>query len=216
MDGAGTGRWVRERLMAHPGVQRVPLRAVDVFVLRDFIDADARAALTALIDADSKPSRLFADNPDPAFRTSRTCNLDPADPVVHATETRFTDLLGIDPAHGERLQGQRYDAGQEFKPHHDYLRTTEAYWARQQAVGGQRTWTCMVYLDAPEAGGATRFPLVDLTIPPRPGTLVAWNNLDENGEPNPATLHQGMPVLAGVKHIVTKWHRERPWGPPPA
>ena len=214
MEGAETGRRVSERLKARAGVQRVPLEMVDIFILRDFIDPDACAALTALIDADSRPSRLFADNPDPGFRTSRTCNLDPADPVVRATEARFTALLGIDPAHGERLQGQRYEAGQEFKPHHDYLRTSEAYWARQQAVGGQRTWTAMVYLDAPEAGGATHFPLIDLTIPPRPGTLVAWNNLDEAGEPNPATLHQGMPVVGGLKHIVTKWHRVGPWGPP--
>lgn len=214
MDGAETGRRVSERLKARAGVQRVPLEKVDIFILRDFIDRDACAALTALIDADSRPSRLFADNPDPGFRTSLTCNLDPADPVVRVTEARFTALLGIDPAHGERLQGQRYEAGQEFKPHHDYLRTSEAYWARQQAVGGQRTWTAMVYLDAPEAGGATHFPLIDLTIPPRPGTLVAWNNLDEAGDPNPATLHQGMPVVGGLKHIVTKWHRVGPWGPP--
>ena len=216
MDGAETGWKVRERLSARPGVQRVPLRTIDIFILRDFIDPQACAALTAMIDADSKPSPLFADNPDPGFRTSRTCSFDPADPVVLATESSLTDLLGLDPAHGERLQGQRYQAGQEFKPHHDYLRPTEAYWARQQAVGGQRTWTAMVYLDAPESGGATRFPLVDLTIPPRPGTVVAWNNLDEDGQPNPATLHQGMPVLAGVKHIITKWHRMQPWGPPVA
>ena len=27
-------------------------------------------------------------------------------------------------------------------------------------------------------------------------------------------IHQGMPVVAGVKYIITKWYRERPWGIP--
>lgn len=213
MERIQTGRAVHDRLAAAPGVQRVPLDDIDLFLLRDFLDAPACAALCALIDARRKPSPLFSDNPDPGFRTSETCNLDPAEPVVAAAEAALTALTGLDPAHGERLQGQRYEAGQQFKAHHDYLREDLPYWARQATVGGQRTWTAMVFLDRPEAGGATRFPLVDLTIPPRPGTLVAWNNLDAAGEPNRLTLHQGLPVEAGVKHIVTKWWRERPWGP---
>ena len=43
------------------------------------------------------------------------------------------------------------------------------------------------------------------------GNLLVWNNLDAIGEPNHYSLHQGMPVTAGGKYIITKWHRERPW-----
>jgi len=32
-----------------------------------------------------------------------------------------------------------------------------------------------------------------------------------NGELNDFSLHQGMPVEAGVKYVLTKWYRERPW-----
>ena len=145
-------------------------------------------------------------------RTSRTCNLDPADGVVRATEARFTALLGIDPAHGERLQGQRYEAGQEFKPHHDYLRTSEAYWARQQAVGGQRTWTAMVYLNDVEDGGSTDFVKLGLSIAPKKGVLLIWNNADLEGVPNEYTQHAGTPVKAGVKYVITRWYRTRRWG----
>ena len=38
--------------------------------------------------------------------------------------------------------------------------------------------------------------------------------MDSKGEPNPYSIHQGMPVLSGVKYI-TKWHRERPWSATP-
>jgi prolyl 4-hydroxylase len=212
MDRVETGRTVRDRLAATPDVQHVPVDEADLFILRDFLDAAQCAALVELIDANRKRSRLFADHPDPTFRTSETCNLDPDEAVVRATEERLAQLTGLAPELGERLQGQRYGVGQRFKAHHDYLRTTEAYWPRQQAIGGQRTWTAMVFLDAPQDGGATHFPLIELTVPPRRGTLLAWNNLDPAGEPNRHTLHQGMPVRAGVKHIITKWWRERPWG----
>lgn len=70
----------------------------------------------------------------------------------------------------------------------------------------------MAFLNVPEEGGETVFPRAKVKIVPRRGSLVAWNNLDAHGEPNPAILHQGKPVLAGVKHIITKWYRERPGG----
>jgi len=38
-----------------------------------------------------------------------------------------------------------------------------------------------------------------------------WNNADEDGLPNLRTLHAGNPVTRGVKYIITKWYRARPW-----
>src|SRR5688572_7020033 len=101
MDRIETGRSVRARLAAAPGAQRVPVEAVDLFIFRDFLDTAECAALVALIDADRKPSRLFADNPDPGFRTSETCNLEPSAPAVRAIEERLTDLTGLPPELGE-------------------------------------------------------------------------------------------------------------------
>jgi prolyl 4-hydroxylase len=70
----------------------------------------------------------------------------------------------------------------------------------------------MVYLNAPEEGGATRFKTIGKTVQPKAGKLLAWSNLLPDGSPNPATLHQGMKVRRGVKYIITKWFRERPLG----
>jgi prolyl 4-hydroxylase len=208
------GMHVRARLSSTPGVTKIPTPLVDLFVIREFLTDEECEQLICLIDRDRKPSSLFSNNPDPGFRTSETCNLDRKDAFVREIEMRITRLLGLDPRHGEPLQGQRYEAGQLFKPHHDYLRTDLPYWERQKGLGGQRTWTAMAYLNVPDEGGATYFPEADLLIPPRKASLVAWHNLASDGNPNPATLHQGLPVLAGVKFIVTKWYRERPWGRP--
>ena len=70
----------------------------------------------------------------------------------------------------------------------------------------------MIYLDAPEAGGATVFPHLDIEVVPKVGRLLAWNNMARDGSPNSWTIHEGCAVEAGIKHIVTKWYRERPWG----
>jgi len=50
-----------------------------------------------------------------------------------------------------------------------------------------------------------------VTISPRAGNMVVWNNLDLLGMPNQASLHRGTPVELGTKYVLTKWYRERPW-----
>ena len=69
----------------------------------------------------------------------------------------------------------------------------------------------MIYLDSVENGGATDFPRLNLSIAPEPGLLVAWNNMDRRGRPNPALLHAGLPVGAGAKFVITQWYRLDQW-----
>ena len=121
------------------------------------------------------------------------------------------ELSGIDPAYGEPVQGQRYLAGQEFKPHCDYFNPGGSDWARYCAVAGQRSWTFMVYLNSVEAGGATRFKCINKTVQPEVGKLVCWNNRRADKSGNPNTLHHGMKVRKGAKYVITKWYREKPW-----
>lgn len=214
MDRVETGRAVRARLLANPAVLQVPGRGIDLFIVRGFLDADECRKLCARIDAQRQPSAVLGPMPEPDFRTSESCNLRPSDPLVVRIEARLTDLIGIDPAHGESVQGQRYAVGQRFKAHYDFFFTDQAYWQEQEANGGQRTWTAMMFLNEPGEGGQTAFERAGLRVTPKTGTLLAWNNLyDSSGEPNAYALHEGMPVLAGTKYIITKWYRERPWGP---
>lgn len=197
---------------AHPRVQRVPNRDLTLFIRRDFLSTDDCAALIARIDAHRRPSTIADANGDGYFRTSETCDLDHGDPFVAAIDARLAAFAGIDPRYGEPIQGQRYDVGQEFKAHTDYFDPKGADFAKYCAVAGNRTWTLMVYLNEPVAGGATRFPKIGKTIQPQTGKLLAWNNRDASAQPNPASLHHGMKVRSGVKHVITKWYREKPWG----
>ena len=207
---ADTG--VAARLAATGGVQRVPTKELELFILRGFLDRDECVALCALIDEQRRPSTIADDQGIANFRTSETCDLDPAHPLVAELQARLSKLTGIPTSHGEPIQGQRYAPGQEFRPHTDTFNPGSADYYLNCAESGQRSWTAMIYLNQPEDGGATRFKIIGKTIQPETGKLLAWNNLLADASPNPATLHQGMKVRRGVKYILTQWYRERPLG----
>lgn len=208
---AEVGAQVRAQLAANAAVYRVANPSVELFAVGDFLSADECETLCAMIDAVARPSSLHEVDYASGFRTSYSGDLDPRDPLVAAISQRIDALLGLDATIGEPVQGQRYLPGQQFKPHNDWFYTSEGYWPQEKARGGQRSWTVMVYLNTVEAGGATLFSALGFQIEPKRGAAVVWNNAQPNGCPNEATLHAGMPVLAGVKYIITKWYRTREW-----
>lgn len=193
-------------------MQRAPSPKIELFQCRDFLSAELCEELMALIDAGRRPSTIADDNGDSYFRTSETCDLSASEPAVQRLEAMLLELNGIDPAHGEPVQGQRYAVGQEFKAHTDYFAPDGLDFHKFCSVAGQRTWTYMIYLNYVLAGGATRFKTVGKTFQPEAGKLLCWNNRRPDGSVNPNTLHHGMKVRKGVKYVITKWYREKEWG----
>jgi prolyl 4-hydroxylase len=203
---------VIDAMMAAPATQRVPSPKLTLFIKRAFLSPDECAQLMQLIDANRRPSTLANYNGDAGFRTSETCDLDAAEPIVKLVDDRIVAFSKLDPAYGEPIQGQRYAVGQEFKAHTDYFDAGSEDYEKYTSVAGQRTWTVMIYLNEPDAGGATRFKAIDKLVQPETGKLLAWNNRRADGSPNPSTIHHAMKVRAGSKYVITKWFRERPWG----
>ncbi len=211
MEMQGSNESSAQILLAHQGMQKLPSTKLEIFQLKEFLNEDMCAQLIALIEAERRPSTIADDNGDPGFRTSETCDLSVEQPVVARLDQMLCDLSGIGSEFGEPLQGQRYDRGQEFKPHTDYFSPDGLDYHRYCAQSGQRSWTFMIYLNAVEAGGATRFKALKKSFQPEAGKLLCWNNRREDGRVNPNTLHHGMKVRRGRKYVITKWYRERPW-----
>ena len=209
---ANPGTTSAAHLLAFSGVRRIPSPRLELFDRPHFLPGDLCAELVWLIDRDRRISTLADPNGDQYFRTSETCDLDPRAPAVIELERRLLELTAIDPAYGEPVQGQRYAVGQEFKAHTDYFEPGGADYRTYTSVAGQRTWTFTIYLNQPEAGGATRFKVIDKTFRAETGKLLGWNNRRPDGTPNPATLHHGMKVRKGMKYVITKWYCERPRG----
>jgi prolyl 4-hydroxylase len=209
---ATPGTTTIERLKQHPDVRQVPSPKIEMITIPAFLPPELCGALMALIDTNRRPSTIADPNGDDYFRTSETCDLDPNNPAVQELERLLFDLNGIDPAHGEPVQGQRYEVGQEFKQHTDYFEPSGADFEKYCGIAGNRTWTFMAYLNDVDAGGATRFKVIDKMFKPEQGRLVGWNNRRPDNSLNAATLHHAMKVRKGLKYVITKWYRERPCG----
>jgi prolyl 4-hydroxylase len=126
--------------------------------------------------------------------------------LITRIEARIASLLRWPVDHGEGLQILRYRPGAEYRPHHDYFDPVHPGTAKILERGGQRVGTLVIYLHAPEGGGATTFPEVGLEVAPLRGNAVFFSY--DRAHPSTRTLHGGAPVTAGEKWVATKWLRQ--------
>jgi prolyl 4-hydroxylase len=200
--------------LAPAKLQRVDTDELQLYTLEDALSPRDCAKLTALINHHLRPSTLSYPTPDRAFRTSQTSDLCVLkSPVALAMDEKICRTLGIRAQYSEGIQAQRYDIGQQFKPHWDYYEPGSEAYTKFATVRGNRTWTFMIYLNEDMDGGATRFTKIDRAFQPKAGMALLWNNLREDATPNPATMHCGEPVTRGHKLIITKWFRQYGDGP---
>ncbi len=127
--------------------------------------------------------------------------------LVQRIEARIARLLNWPVENGEGLQVLRYLPGAEYKPHHDYFDPAEPGTPSILQRGGQRVATLILYLQAPDQGGATVFPELGLEVLPQRGHAVFFSY--DRPDASTRSLHGGAPVLAGEKWIATKWLREK-------
>ena len=143
------------------------------------------------------------------MRTSHSMTFaadDDGDFWLRVLQRRLATIAAMPLRRAEPLAVLRYARGEEYRPHRDYLRDPAAL---ASDAPGQRLRTVFVYLSDVAAGGATDFPLLGVRIAPRRGRVVVFDNIDGDGQPDPDTLHAGMPVEQGRKFLATLWLRER-------
>ncbi len=116
--------------------------------------------------------------------------------------------LTVDGMQGPQIL--HYAVGETFTPHHDYLDPRLDGPARDMAIRGQRVATCLVYLNADLEGGETDFPELGLRYRGGCGDALVFFNVDEQGRPDPRTLHAGLPPTAGEKWALSQWCHDRP------
>jgi prolyl 4-hydroxylase len=187
---------------------------VELYILEDFLSRKESEKLVALISHHLRPSTVSFDNGDRYFRTSQTSHLSHLkSPVALNIDEKICKTIGIRAAYSEGIQAQRYDVGQQFKPHWDYFEPGTKEFVRFAGTRGNRTWTFMVYLNEGMGGGGTCFTELGHTFEPKTGLALLWNNLKADGTPNTFTKHSGEPVTSGHKIIITKWFRAIGEGP---
>ena len=66
----------------------------------------------------------------------------------------------------------------------------------------------MIYLNDVEEGGETEFTKLNVKIKPKRGRAVIWGNMTSDNKVDHNTMHAGLPVIKGEKHIITKWFKK--------
>lgn len=144
------------------------------------------------------------------IRTSSTATIHPfqQDLVLHLVNRRLCAAAGLSLAQGEMLSVLKYQVGEEYRPHFDFLDPTAGS-ASQFATAGQRVTTLLVALNAGYEGGETRFLSNGLTWRGAVGEGLVFQNVDAAGKPDLSTRHAGNPVRQGEKFLISKWFRTR-------
>ena len=200
--------------------ERVQTENIEFYQIENFLTKYECNNLIEIMKPRLSPSRIvqnsntneYPDIVSSETRNSSTCYFtEQNNLIVSIVESKMSLASANDPMKGEALQGQYYTVGQEFKRHLDTFPSGDENNVHMSR-GGQRTWTFMVYLNDVESGGETVFDMIPLSVKPKTGKAIFWNNLtiDSKGDKivNNYAVHCGSPVLSGEKYILTKWYRE--------
>ena len=119
---------------------------------------------------------------------------------------RIANTLAVAHANFERTSIFRYEVGQAFTDHVDYIGTDFTAEIRER---GQRPHTFLVYLNEAFAGGQTNFLAINKKIRGNVGDALFWRNVDEDGAPDSLTQHAGDPPTSGEKWLLSQFIRDK-------
>lgn len=206
------GEIALEESLAVPALRNLSSRP-RVSVVDDLLSADECRFLIATARPDLRRSQTV----DPRtgspveieIRTSTDTSLDPVqeDLAARLVQLRMAAAAGIELALAEHLTVLRYDPGEQYRPHRDYVPPGSI--ERDRPEAGNRQRTICAYLNDVVAGGATAFPVAGLEVEPRAGRAVVFDNLRPDGTPDADSLHAGLPVERGQKWLATLWIRQQ-------
>ena len=138
---------------------------------------------------------------------------------------KFASLFEISADRFEPFQLVRYEIGQQYKLHHDH----GDYYGLSDA---HRSTTLLIFLSNVEnAGGETSFPALNITVEPRQGSGIVWNNIRNIDDSNVVqnadggvefnnrilleAVHEGLPLRSRayddeitIKYAMNVWIRE--------
>lgn len=151
-----------------------------------------------------------AGRPDPVrTNTAFAFDLTATDMVLVLLRERIARLAGLPVTGLEPTQVLRYEPGQAFDWHVDFLDPAVSGHRDDLAHGGQRIATCLIWLNDEYEGGETAFETGCQRFRGRKGDAILWANVTPNGAPDPLTRHAGLPPASGEKWILSQWMRPR-------
>ena len=132
------------------------------------------------------------------------------DQITLSVAERISSIVQLPLENAESFQIIYYDVNCEYKQHYDsWKHDGSEKTKRCMKWGGARLKTALVYLNDVETGGGTRMTKLNITIEPKKGKLLIFNNCYENNNSvHPHSEHCGMPVIKGEKYAFNLWFKE--------
>lgn len=133
------------------------------------------------------------------------------EPIIERFKDIVAGITGLPKVNQEEPHFVRYDVGGEYKLHYDWFQPEADYYNETTKKGGQRVFSCLLYLNENFEGGKTTFPKWGVSVEPTVGSIISWRNMATDGTLEMGSLHAGEPVTKGTKYIVIIWVREKPY-----
>ena len=128
------------------------------------------------------------------YRKSKVYWIDETISIIDSIKKRVSELSELPLENQENFHFVKYGPGGEYKKHHD---------------GGDRPKTALIYLNDGFTGGETEFPKLDITVKPKTGKLIIWDNSSLDGVADETAIHAGLPVEVGTKYIGVIWIKNK-------
>lgn len=184
-----------------------------VYIIDDFFSASEGQQLVDAAQAQMERAKVSADK-EGVYSNARTNQLAW---VRHVHSMVLTDLgqrianeVKLPLKNAESYQVIYYGEAQEYRSHFDAYDMNTERGQRCTARGGQRLFTALGYIKAPESGGSTYFSKLDINVAAKPGRLLVFENVVRGTTTvHPKSLHAGMPVGSGEKWAFNLWFHER-------
>jgi len=126
---------------------------------------------------------------------------------------RASQVTQLHYSQAESCQALHYELGEEYEAHMDAfpVGTARANGIEGKGTQGNRVATLLLYLNEVADGGSTVFTELNKGIEPKAGRCVLFSNTIIGTQvPDPKTMHQAQPVLAGEKYAINLWFRNVP------
>jgi prolyl 4-hydroxylase len=112
-------------------------------------------------------------------------------------------VLQIPSENFEDFQLLKYEQGQFYVSHHDYIPH------QRDRACGPRILTFYLYLSDVEEGGGTKLDQINggLIVQPKKGSALLWPSVfnHDPSEKDERTTHQALPVGKGTKYGANTW-----------
>lgn len=124
--------------------------------------------------------------------------------LVNDLKIKYANLLNLNVRTIHNPLLNKYEEGQHFGLHYDYLTLKkEEYFTDQLTPMGNRISTFTLYLNDEYEGGELFFPYMNLKIKPKKGSLLFWRYNYDDPNLNIQTLHEVKKIDKGTKFSIT-------------